>query len=62
MPWYLMSCKNQLSYVHILNRVQNGAILQIGPFAELNNETFSNARNYHLFLYNFITNSFFSDV
>lgn len=37
-----MSTENQLSYAHILNRLQNGAILRIGPFAELNFETFSN--------------------
>lgn len=41
MPWYLMSKQNQLDYAHMLNRLQNGAILRMGPFAELNFETFS---------------------
>lgn len=41
MPWYLMSRDKQLSYAHLLNRLQNGTLLQIGPFATLNFETFS---------------------
>ncbi|XP_031639326.1 uncharacterized protein LOC116351370 [Contarinia nasturtii] len=41
MPWHLMSKENQLRYAHMLNRLQNGAVLRIGPFAELNFETFS---------------------
>lgn len=45
MPWYLMSKENQLSYAHMLNRLQNGAVLRIGPFAELNFETFSKMTN-----------------
>lgn len=43
MSWHLLSRENQLSY--ILNRLQNGAVLQMGSFAELNNETFSTVRN-----------------
>lgn len=42
MPWYLMSKSCQLDYAHTLNRLQNGAILEIGPFGALNYETFSN--------------------
>lgn len=43
-----MSKQNQLGYAHMLNRLQNGAILQIGPFAELNFETFSNVRHFFI--------------
>lgn len=42
MPWYLMSKKSQLAYAHILNRLQSGIVLQMGPFGELNYETLSN--------------------
>lgn len=42
MPWYLMSKSCQLDYAHTLNRLQNGAVLQIGPFGALNYEVFSN--------------------
>lgn len=42
MPWYLMSIENQLAYAHLLNRLQNGVIIRMGPFAELNYEAFSN--------------------
>lgn len=42
MPWYMMSKKSQLGYVHLLNRLQNGAVFRMGPFAELNFETLSN--------------------
>ncbi|XP_031627340.1 uncharacterized protein LOC116343436 isoform X2 [Contarinia nasturtii] len=41
MPWYLMSPQKQRSYAHVLNRLQNGTILQMGPFGVLNFETFS---------------------
>lgn len=41
MPWYLLSCKQQLSYAHMLNRLQHGAVLQMGPFGVLNFETLS---------------------
>lgn len=36
MPWYLLSQKNQKAYGFILQRLQDGAVLRIGPFAELN--------------------------
>lgn len=41
MPWYLMCRDKQLSYAHLLNRLQNGTLLKMGPFAVLNFETFS---------------------
>lgn len=41
MPWYLMPRQKQLAYAHVLNRIQNGTVLKIGPFALLNFETFS---------------------
>lgn len=41
MPWYLMSKKNQLSYAHMLNRLQNGAKLRIGPLGKLDFDKFS---------------------
>lgn len=42
MSWYLMSRENQLNYAHLLNRLQNGAVLQMGPFDVLSFETLSN--------------------
>lgn len=47
MPWFLMSRENQLAYAHLLNRLQNGAVLHMGPFDVLNFETFSNVINKH---------------
>lgn len=41
MPWYMMSIKSQLAYAHLLNRLQNGVVLRMGPFAELSFETLS---------------------
>ena len=41
LPWYLMTLEQQLDYANMLNRLQNGAILQMGPFAALNLETLS---------------------
>lgn len=48
MPWYLMSYQNQLAFAHMLNRLQNGSILRIGPFAELNFETFQKVNKFHI--------------
>lgn len=42
MPWYLLPRRKQHTYGHLLNRLQNGAKLKIGPFAQLGFETFSN--------------------
>lgn len=42
MPWYYLTTKQQIGYAHILNRLQNGTTLQIGPFAALNFEKFTN--------------------
>lgn len=39
-PWYFMSRNNQLDYAHALNRLRNGTTLRMGPFSELNFETF----------------------
>lgn len=36
LPWYLMTKKQQMSYAHSLNRLQNGAVFHMGPFAVLN--------------------------
>lgn len=36
MPWYLMSRKNQLTYAHVLYRLQNGYTLRMGPFGATN--------------------------
>lgn len=44
MPWYLMSKGNQLAYAHLLNRLQNGADIRMGPFAELNYQTLSDVK------------------
>lgn len=41
MPWYLMSNRSQLAYAHILNRLENGVVLRMGPFGELNLEALS---------------------
>lgn len=41
MPWYLLTRQQQLSYAHLLNRLQNGSTLRMGPFAVLNRETLS---------------------
>lgn len=41
MPWYLMSIKSQLDYAHLLNRLQNASVLQMGPFGVLNFENLS---------------------
>lgn len=45
LPWYLMSQKNQLEYAQALNRLQNGAVIAMGPFFELNYEIFSDVSN-----------------
>lgn len=45
MPWYLMSKKNQTTYAYLLNRLQNGIIFRVGPFVELNLETFAIVMN-----------------
>lgn len=71
MPWYLMSKQNQLTYAHLLNRLQNGAVFHVGPFAELNLVTFSKVdekmdfmRNFYEFMTSFfqMTNRIYSFV
>lgn len=41
LPWYLMTRQQQLSYGHLLNGLQNGSVLRMGPFAVLNFEILS---------------------
>lgn len=41
-PWYLMPPKHAMLVTHALNRLQNGGIIRMGPFAPLNYETASN--------------------
>lgn len=55
LPWYLLSMKSQKNIARILNRVQHGAVLTMGPFSALNYETATNVRvfvprdiNFHL--------------
>lgn len=60
MAWYKMSKRNQLSYAHLLNRLQNGTKLRMGPFAELNFETFTDVisvfyiRNARTYLFSYL--------
>lgn len=44
MPWYSMPKLYQKDIAHMMNRLQNGAVLTMGPFADLNYETASNVR------------------
>lgn len=44
-PWYLLPPMYQRMLQSILNRIQNGARLTIGPFAELNMETATDVSN-----------------
>lgn len=54
MPWYLMSIESQLAYGQLLNRVQHGAALKMGRFAELDFEILSDViRMYKITLYAF---------
>lgn len=46
LPWYLLPMRHQKDIAHILNRAQNGAVLTIGPLAELNYGTATNVRIY----------------
>lgn len=41
-PWYKLPKDQQLNIAHVLNRLQNGCTLTIGPFSELNFETSTN--------------------
>lgn len=50
LPWYLLPLRTQKDIIYILSRAQHGAVLTIGPFAELNYETATNVR-LDLFLY-----------
>lgn len=45
MPWYKMSIKNKLAYAHILNRLQHGTVVKMGPFEQLNLDTFTKVKN-----------------
>lgn len=40
-PWYMMSTEKQLIYLQLLNQMNHGATLQMGPFGKLNFETFN---------------------
>lgn len=44
-PWYRMSKRNKRIFVQILNHLQNGVNLRMGPFNELNFETFLNVES-----------------
>lgn len=65
MPWHRMSKKNKFVYYHLLMRLQSGVVLNCGPFAELNLETFSNVnwlflmKRFEWFLNEEIFNLFF---
>lgn len=50
LPWYLLPLRTQKDIIYILSRAQRGAVLTIGPFAELNYETATNVRS-DLFLF-----------
>lgn len=41
-PFYLLLCMKQKMFVLLLNRMQNGKQLQLGPFLELNYSTATN--------------------
>lgn len=41
-PWYLMPPNERKMIQHAMNRMQNGAVVQMGPFSELNFLTASN--------------------
>lgn len=45
MKWYLLSKKNQRAYGFMLTRLQNGSVLRIGPFDELNFATLTDVIN-----------------
>lgn len=42
--WYELSYKNQIAYAHALKRLQNGAVISMGPFDLINFATLSDVR------------------
>lgn len=60
-----MTPEQQKQIAHILNRLQNGAVIQMGPLAEINYGTFADVRqfvHYFLFLHRIFVKNVFPDV
>lgn len=39
LKWYLLPVKYQRNVAHVMNQVQNGAVVTIGPFENLSYDT-----------------------
>lgn len=44
MNWYTFSTSSQKDVAYMMNRLQNGAVLTMGPLAEINYETAADVR------------------
>lgn len=54
-PWYLLPLSSQKDVIHIIRRLQDGAVLRMGPLAEINFELASNVSSLIVSVY-FIIN------
>lgn len=52
MKYYLYPSSSQREISHVMNRLQNGAILTMGPLAEINYVTASNVSELIFFFWN----------
>lgn len=55
MPWYLMPVPSQKQVIAVIHRLQNGAVLTIGPLSEID---FSTAATVGDFLCNVIFSAY----
>lgn len=44
MPWHLLPLRRQKELINLLHRLQNGTVLTIGPFGELDYEMATDVR------------------
>lgn len=47
-PWHLMIPKHQKMIAHMMNRLQNGAEIRMGPLDQLNYDIFARVRFKHV--------------